>query len=84
MKALMILGAVIGFLIGCGFGLASQSPWPTALWRACAAALMAAMLTRWWSRIWMQGLREALAERRAARSAPSIIDKAKFNPKPHL
>jgi uncharacterized membrane protein YeiB len=77
MKALVILGAVIGFLIGSGFGLASQSPWPTALWRACAVALMAAVLTRWWSRIWMQGLREALEQRRAARPAPSIVEKPK-------
>jgi hypothetical protein len=77
MKALMILGAVIGFLIGCGFGLASQSPWPTALWRACAAALMAAVLTRWWSRIWLQGLRESLAQRHMVRPAPAILNKAK-------
>jgi len=64
MKALMMLGAVVGFLIGSGFGLASHSPWPSALWRAGAAALVAAVLTRWWSRVWMQGLREALDQRR--------------------
>ena len=63
MKALMILGAIVGFLIGSGFGLASHSPWPEALWRACAAALVAAILSRWWSRRWLQGLREALEQR---------------------
>jgi hypothetical protein len=71
MKALMILGAVIGFLIGSGFGLAGQSPWPTALWRACAAALVAALLTRWWSRVWIQGLKEVLDQRRHARPIPA-------------
>ena len=30
-KALMmILGSLVGFLIGTGFGLASSSPWPSA------------------------------------------------------
>jgi hypothetical protein len=66
MKALMILGAIVGFLIGTGFGLAASSPWPSTLWRACAAALGAAFLTRWWGRIWLQGLREALEDRQSA------------------
>jgi hypothetical protein len=76
MKALMILGALVGFLIGSGFGLASNSPWPDALWRACAAALAAAVLTRWWSRVWLQGLRDALQQRRNARPAASATTKA--------
>jgi len=63
MKALMILGAIVGFLIGSGFGLAGSSPWPAALWRGCAAALLAAVLTRWWSRVWLNGLRDALRNR---------------------
>jgi hypothetical protein len=75
MKALMALGALVGFLIGSSFALAGQSPWPTALWRACAAALIAAVLTRWWARVWMQGLREALEERRHARPAPTVGSK---------
>jgi uncharacterized membrane protein YeiB len=69
MKALIILGAIVGFLIGAGFGLAGSSPWPAALWRACAAALVATVLTRWWSRVWMQGLRESLEQRRARHPA---------------
>lgn len=63
----MILGAIVGFLIGAGFGLASSSPWPAALWRACVAALVAAILTRWWSRVWLRGLQESLAHRRTRR-----------------
>jgi hypothetical protein len=60
MKALMILGAIIGFLIGAGFGVAGDSPWPAALWRGCAAALVAAVLARWWSNVWLKSLRDSL------------------------
>ena len=69
MKALMMLGAIVGFLIGTGFGLAGKSPWPDALWRAGAAALAAAVLTRWWGGIWLRGLKEALEDRRHPRPA---------------
>jgi hypothetical protein len=64
-KALMILGSLVGFLIGTGFGLASSSPWPSAFWRACVAALAAAMLTRWWGRVWLSGLRDSLEKRQS-------------------
>jgi len=67
MKALIVLGAIIGFLMGAAFGLAGESPWPTALWRACVAALAAALLTRWWSRVWMQSLRDSLDQRHRPR-----------------
>ena len=78
MKALIVLGAIVGFLIGAGFGLAASSPWPAMLWRACAAALVACLLTRWWGRVWMQGLRDSLEQQRRARrvtpaaSIPSV------------
>lgn len=74
MKALMILGAIIGFLIGTGFGLAASSPWPAALWRSCAAALVAAILTRWWGRVWLRNLRDSLHDR-AHRSMPTADTK---------
>ena len=70
MKALIVLGAIVGFLIGAGFGLAASSPWPSAFWRASAAAVAACLLTRWWGRIWMQGLRDSLQQRRAKRPGP--------------
>ena len=75
MKSLMILGSLVGFLIGAGFSLAGECPWPTALWRACIASLAIALLTRWWSRIWVQGLGEALEQRRHARSIPPVNTK---------
>ena len=75
MKALIILGALIGFLIGSGFGLAGRGPWPEALWRACAAAFVAAVLTRWWSRVWLNGLRETLEQRRHSRTTAAVNSK---------
>jgi len=63
MKAIMMPAAMVGFMIGRGFDLAGHSYWQEALWRGCAAALMAAILTGWLSRIWMQGLRDALLQR---------------------
>src|SRR5438552_7235107 len=67
MKPLVILGALVGFLIGGGFGLAGQATWPTVLWRACAGALVAGVLTRWWKGVWIEGLRDAVEQRRHSR-----------------
>jgi hypothetical protein len=67
MKSLIVFGAIVGFLIGAGFGLAGNSPMPTVLWHACAAALAAAILTRWWSRVWIQSLRDSLDQRNRPR-----------------
>lgn len=76
MKPLMILGAVIGFVIGSGFALAGNNPWPQVLWRASVAALAAGWLTRWWSRAWVRGLREALEEQRPPQAAVPATPKA--------
>lgn len=63
MKSLMILGALIGFSIGLLFGLAENGQWPSALWRASAAAVIASVLLRWWGRVWVKSLREAAAHK---------------------
>ena len=70
MKAFMILGAIIGFLIGAGFGLLQGSSWPVILWHMAGAALVMAILARWWSRVWFQGLREAAEQRRRGPVVP--------------
>ena len=67
MKALIILGSILGFLTGAGFAMAGNSPLPNALWHACAAALGAAILTRWWSKVWVQNFRDALEQRHRPR-----------------
>jgi len=71
MKALMIFGALIGFLIGCAPALMGLNSWPTALWRASAAALAAGLLTRWWTGVWLEGLRNALTQRRHRPPVPT-------------
>jgi hypothetical protein len=76
MKALMILGALVGFLIGGSPALAGLSSWPAALWRASAAALVAAMLVRWWSNVFIQGLRDSVRQRNSARRS--------FSPSPKV
>lgn len=62
----MILGAIIGFLLGAGMALADDCSWSTALWRGCAAALVVAVLARWWSGIWFHNFRVAVKQRRHA------------------
>ncbi len=80
MKSFMILGALVGFLLGSGVALACQNPWATALWRGCATALAVGVLTRWWSGIWLRGLREALEARHNARHAAHVALKPGAKP----
>ena len=75
MKSFMILASVIGFLIGAGFSLAEGCPWSTALSRACFAALLAALLGRWWCGMWIQGLKEAIDQRNQPISSPPVSPK---------
>jgi len=71
-KALMVLGALVGFASGIGFGVADGNPWPVILWRSSAAALISAILTRWWGRIWANSLRDALRQRQH-QPAPTAV-----------
>ncbi len=63
MKILMLLGGLLGFLIGAGFGLAQNSPWPDALWRASVTAFGGGLLLRWWGRMWLQCLVQVQQEK---------------------
>lgn len=71
MKLLILIGGVGGFLIGLGFGLAAQNEWPQTIWQACLATYVAALLMRWWGRIWMQNLKQSYREHLLALSKPT-------------
>lgn len=71
MKLLMLIGAVMGFGLGLFFSLVKECSWPSVLWRACAAAYLAALMLRWWGRRWEKNLRLALIERQATEDAAS-------------
>jgi membrane associated rhomboid family serine protease len=66
MKLIMVLGGFIGFAIGLGFSWAQGSPWPSVVWRAAIAALLAGVLMRWWGRLWIRCLQQSHRERQAA------------------
>lgn len=57
-RTLMLLGALTGFAIGIGFGLARQGDSKWIFLKACVAAYLAALLMRWWGRIWIRSIRE--------------------------
>lgn len=69
MKILMILGGMLGFLVGIGFGLAQTSGWPDAFWRASITALAGGFLLRWWGRMWLHCLTQAQQEKLAVAPA---------------
>jgi membrane associated rhomboid family serine protease len=66
MKLIMVFGGLIGFAIGVGFSWAQGSPWPSVVWRAAIAALLAGLLLRWWGRLWIQCLQQSQRERQEA------------------
>ncbi len=74
MKFMMVLGGLIGFGIGAGFSWAQGSPWPSALWRSAATALLGGLLLRWWGRLWVRCLRDAqAASKRTGQVKPERI-----------
>ena len=75
MKALVIFGAVVGFLVGPAVGLAGNIPWSICLWRICAAAPDAGFLTHWRSRIWSDNFRDPVEQRRHQRPVTNHASK---------
>ena len=63
MKALLLIGALIGFAVGFLFSWAEQSSGSTCLFHACLAAYATSFLMRWWGGAWRKGLQDALRER---------------------
>jgi hypothetical protein len=80
MKLIMVLGGAIGFSIGLGFSWAQGSPWPSVLWRAAIAALLAGILLRWWGRLWIKCLQDSHRERLAAAKQRASVASTQPNP----
>lgn len=66
MKKLMIMGGLTGFLIGVVSGLVQEVTWPALFLRASVAALVLGLALRWWARMWIQNLKDSMAQRLAA------------------
>jgi hypothetical protein len=61
MKALLLIGGVLGFGIGLVFSWIQESSWPSCLWHACLAAYVAGHMLRWWGRAWRKNLEIVLS-----------------------
>jgi hypothetical protein len=73
MRALLLIGGLLGFGIGLLFSWAQSCSWPTCLWHGSLAAYLAALLMRWWGGAWRKSLEDALRERQSiAASTPSL------------
>jgi hypothetical protein len=77
MKAIMILGANVGFVLGMGASILGDCSWPVALGHAGATALAGGILGRWWGKIWFAELHDALEQRRRERAAAEAKTPAK-------
>ena len=64
MKMMLLVGAMLGFGIGLGFGLVHEKSLPSALVHACVALYIGAMLMRWWGRKWIQAIKDSQQERK--------------------
>lgn len=76
MKALTILGAMIGLVTGLGFALAARSGWPEAFWRGIAAAVVGGLLLRWWGTLWIRSWYQVLRAREEAEKKSEAQSKA--------
>jgi hypothetical protein len=61
MKAMMISGAISGFVIGAGGSLLGGGTMQTAFWHAAVAALAGGWLGRWCGSIWFGCLTDIIA-----------------------
>ena len=69
MKAIMILGANVGFVLGMSASILGECSWPVALGHAGITALAGGILGRWWGKIWYTELQSAVEQRRRERNA---------------
>jgi hypothetical protein len=72
MKALLLIGGIIGFGIGLSFSWIQESAWPSCLWHACLGAYLASLLLRWWGRAWRRNLEMALSDNQSQNSSIDV------------
>jgi hypothetical protein len=72
MKALLLIGGLLGFGIGLTFSWVQESAWPSCLWHACLAAYLAGLLLRWWGRAWRKNLENVLSENQSQTASTDI------------
>jgi hypothetical protein len=77
MKALLLMGGLLGFGIGLIFSWAQESAWPACLWHACLAAYLASLLLRWWGRAWRKNLEKSFSENQPFTAAPNLSSLSK-------
>jgi L-asparagine transporter-like permease len=63
MRSLILLGGLIGFGIGVGFGLMQEKTMPSIMLHACVATYVSGMLLRWWGHVWIRSVQRANQER---------------------
>jgi hypothetical protein len=76
MKAIMILGANAGLILGMSASILGECAWPETLWHSGVAALAGGLLGRWWGKILFAGLNDALEQRRRERAAAAEVKTA--------
>ncbi|MCX7916195.1 MAG: hypothetical protein N3A53_07830 [Verrucomicrobiae bacterium] len=59
MKLWLLLGAVLGFTLGVGFGLVHGKSLEAVVVQSCVMLYAGAWLMRWWGRGWEKAWRES-------------------------
>jgi hypothetical protein len=75
MKAMMILGAVIGFFLGVVSSISGDCTASTVFWHASVTALVGSLLARWWGRLWFINLADTLEQQRRLRTQAALESK---------
>lgn len=60
-----------GFILGAGSSYAGNCTSATVFWHACVTALVGGFLARWWGKMWLVGLADAIEQQRRARAQAS-------------
>jgi len=79
MKLLLLMGGLLGFAIGIGFGLVHEQSLPRSGTCLCCAVI-GAMLMRWWGRVWIKACRTHTRSAIMTRPATNCIEAPRPRP----